>query len=269
MLTPEGSNKDKVLCTTNSVKIRSTAGTGTLLAETLNDEILIRISSVSSQKALDTNGVERDWINVRYFAANSEDPNTWGWIEGWAAEDFTDEVSKNTPGKNDVHCSNDYLRQAKMLTNARYVHAKLSDAGWTNNAIYGVLGNMETESNINPQFWQRGATIPGYGLVQWTPSSHLIDWANRRGLDPNDIDVQLERIKFEVLTNDDENPEHDAWQKNNHELKITFEEFTKSNETPECLADVFLLCYERYGTIPILERSKQARKWHDILELLK
>jgi len=129
-----------------------------------------------------------------------------------------------------------------------------------------MLGNMEKESQISPLFEQREADDPGFvfGLVQWSSATKLTNWAYAEGLDPNDIDTQLKRISHEVDTNAD-----DAWQISRHSSGMSFKDFTISSDTPERLAEIFLYCYERPGMKPQIERDKQARKWHDILELLK
>ena len=70
--------------------------------------------------------------------------------------------------------SNNYLTEAQMQGNALEVWKYFSGKGWTLNAIGGILGNMEKESNINPGLWQslkEGNYSGGYGLVQWTPAT--------------------------------------------------------------------------------------------------
>ena len=39
----------------------------------------------------------------------------------------------------------------QMEVNARYIWAYLQMQGWTLNAVAGVLGNMQSESAINPR----------------------------------------------------------------------------------------------------------------------
>jgi len=254
---------EKVLFTNDSVTIRDSAG-GNKIVAILKNEVLITDSSDKPVEAVNSAGTKRDWIKVRYFNSQDENnPNTWSWIEGWVAEEFTEEVSAKNPGKNDLYCSNEYLSQAHMLINARYVRNSLIEEKWSKNAVYGILGNMETESNVNAEFWQREASDPGFGLVQWTSATKLTNWANSKGLNPNDIDTQLKRILHEVDTNAD-----DAWQSWRHSSAMSFKEFTKSTDTPEYLAEIFLYCYERPSDKPQPKRGKQARKWHDIMELL-
>lgn len=75
----------------------------------------------------------------------------------------------------------------------------LTSLGWSSEAILGTIVNMDAESGINPQIWE-GLTVDtsgGYGLVQWTPATKLIDWCNSSGLDYTDGNAQLERVNYE------------------------------------------------------------------------
>ena len=65
-----------------------------------------------------------------------------------------------------VYSGNRYLTMAEMRVNAEYIFAYLTRKGWSKNAICGVLGNMQTESTINPSIWQslnQGNMSGGYG----------------------------------------------------------------------------------------------------------
>ena len=46
--------------------------------------------------------------------------------------------------------SNAYLSQPQMTDNAQYIADYLYARGWTQNAIAGILGNMQRESTMNP-----------------------------------------------------------------------------------------------------------------------
>lgn len=47
--------------------------------------------------------------------------------------------------------SSNSLTMEQMKLNARYIYTYLKSAGWTINAISGLLGNMQSESAINPR----------------------------------------------------------------------------------------------------------------------
>lgn len=47
--------------------------------------------------------------------------------------------------------SSQALTQSQMEVNATYIWAYLRQQGWTMNAVAGILGNMQSESSINPR----------------------------------------------------------------------------------------------------------------------
>lgn len=47
--------------------------------------------------------------------------------------------------------SSQALTLEQEQVNARYIWAYLQAKGWTLNAVAGVLGNMQSESSINPR----------------------------------------------------------------------------------------------------------------------
>lgn len=160
------------------------------------------------------------------------------------------------------------LSQSEMNLNADYVFKSLSlHNGWTVNAVCALLGNMQAESTINPGRWQSenvGSTSNGYGLVQWTPSTKYTDWCSEKGFsDPSEMDANISRIVYEVenaiqwIARDD--------------YSLSFEDFTKSNESISYLAKAFLLCYERpadQSESVQNYRSELANDWYTYLSEL-
>ena len=173
-----------------------------------------------------------------------------------AGNDTGDSVSKS-----DIVTGNKYLTLAQMTINAQYILNYLVARGWTKEAVCGMLGNMQTESTINPTIWQslnEGNTSGGYGLVQWTPATKLIEWADSEGLIYSDIDTQLQRILYEV-------DEGIQFYKTD-DYPITFKEFIVSTSSPEYLAKAFIYNYERPASYSTADtRSEQARYWFDNL----
>ena len=53
-------------------------------------------------------------------------------------------------GGNDYNSSN-ALNMSQMEINATYIWKALGSQGWTLNAVAGMLGNMQSESSINPR----------------------------------------------------------------------------------------------------------------------
>lgn len=155
---------------------------------------------------------------------------------------------------------NMYLSIEQMTVNAQEIMNQLTSRGWTKNAVAGMLGNMQTESTINPGVWESLSpnVNNGYGLVQWTPATKLISWAESEDLDYTSGDAQLQRIDWEVANNQ-------QWIATS-QYPMSFQEFKVSTLTPEYLAQVFIRNYERprYPNQPI--RSTQARYWYDNLE---
>lgn len=124
-----------------------------------------------------------------------------------------------------------------------------------------MLGNMQTESTINPGLWESRDAYNmnvGFGLVQWTPASKYIDWANERGLDYMDIDSQLKRILYELSNGG-------QWYSTSN-YPLSFASFAQSTATPEYLAAAFIYNYERPANYSTLStRQTQARYWYNNL----
>lgn len=156
---------------------------------------------------------------------------------------------------------NAFLTEEEMTINARYIYRYLTSRGWTGQAVCGMLGNMETESTINPGIWQNldeGNTSLGYGLVQWTPSTKYTSWCAERDLNPSAMGSALARIEWELANGEQYYPT-DAY-------PLTFAEFKVSTQSPTYLAMAFLLNYERPADQTQPARGTQAEKWYSILK---
>lgn len=161
-----------------------------------------------------------------------------------------------------VYSANRYLTLEEMKVNAQYIMNYLTSRGWSKNSVAGMLGNMQTESTINPGIWQNldeGNLNLGFGLVQWTPASKYINWCNQRGLVPHEMDSNLSRIEWEVENNE-------QWISTS-DYPLTFQQFKVSTQSPEYLAQAFLRNYERPANPNQPERSTQARYWFDNLDV--
>lgn len=152
---------------------------------------------------------------------------------------------------------NRFLTIEEMKENATMIYGYFISKGWTINAICGMLGNMQTESTINPGIWENlneGNLQGGYGLVQWTPASKYINWI---GNDYGDGNNQCSRLIYEL--------ENGLQWITKPNYPLSFEEFSKSSDTPYNLALVFLNNYER----PLEEvqpiRGEQANFWYKYL----
>lgn len=142
----------------------------------------------------------------------------------------------------DTFNTSEYLDDEQMDVNGFYIYSHLKNAGWTDNAIAAILGNMVAESTLNPGIWQShdiGNYSGGYGLVQWTPATKYIDWCATQGHnDPSTMDANLDRIDYEMMNNI-------QWIGTGAYDGMSFRDFAGSSETVAFLAVGFLLCYER------------------------
>lgn len=153
---------------------------------------------------------------------------------------------------------NRYLSLEEMGENAKEIHAYFISKGWTINAISAMLGNMQSESTINPGIWEsldEGNLENGLGLVQWTPATKLIQWAGASYLSG---DKQCERIQYELETGL-------QWI-STPEYPMSFEEFHNSTDTPYNLAMAFINNYERPFDSNQPIRGEQANYWYKFLE---
>ena len=156
---------------------------------------------------------------------------------------------------------NRYLTQSEMEGNACEVYSFFSGKGWSRNAIAGILGNMQTESNINPGLWQslkEHNYSGGFGLVQWTPATKYTDWATANSYTITNPTGQLKWI-------DELSETKGQWIKTSA-YSMSWSEFKKSTETAEYLASAFLKNFERAGVEKESERKSQATSWYNFLE---
>lgn len=154
---------------------------------------------------------------------------------------------------------NRYLSQSEMETNARYIYNYLGSRGWSVNSIAGMLGNMQTESSINPGIWEslNAGGGPGYGLVQWTPYTKYTDWCANKGIDPSHMDSALQRIEYELETGIQYYPTTN--------YPETFAQFKTSTKSPYYLGMAFLANYERPQNPTQPARGVQAEAWYEFL----
>lgn len=159
--------------------------------------------------------------------------------------------------------SSNTMTMEQMKVNAKYIYSFLLSQGWTKNAICGMLGNMQSESAINPGRWQSDrvggdSDGHGYSLVQWTPYTKYTNWCSENGyVDPSEMDVALARILYEVENNL-------QWIATST-YNFSFEEFIKSEESPNYLAMAFITNYERPLEPNQPSRGTQAEYWYEFL----
>lgn len=170
---------------------------------------------------------------------------------------------------------NYYLSQSEMENNAlefrAAVFSRLPSA--TLNGVAAILGNMQTESTINPGIWENlspfDVNYGGYGLVQWTPWTKYSDWAGSGW--ENNGSKQVERIvQYEAI-----DYPGTQWFSNGDapliglpvDPPITLLQLLESNQSPALLAKYFLCYYEHPGSVVASHqaRSAQALAWYEFL----
>jgi hypothetical protein len=152
------------------------------------------------------------------------------------------------------------LTLAEMTVNANYILTYLMERGWTKNAVCGLLGNIQTESSMNPARWQSdqvGDTSGGFGITQWTPATKYLDWASANGYVTTSMEGNLERIIYEVANNL-------QWF-GGVSGTLSFQEWTQSLDTPYNLAMDFIATYEHPANPDQPQRGNQAQYWYDNL----
>ena len=188
-------------------------------------------------------------LDLDYFDGTVSDWNNWA--GGGIPEQQLTWVSKNA-----------YLSESEMQNNAKIIYQTFAKQGWTLNAIAGMLGNMQQESTLSPGIWQDLDSTwieGGHGLVGWTPSTRITNWLSAHGYGPDDGDGQCAKIIEEWL-----HPEIESvWVERGY--AISFDEFTKSTESADFLASVFMDNYENPGWPAESNRRQYALYWYDWL----
>lgn len=94
-----------------------------------------------------------------------------------------------------------YLNTSEQQNNANIIINYYRSVGINDKTIAAILGNMQAESTLSPVLTERGGG-GGYGLVQWTPQSSLINHCSTLNLSPySSGDVQIQVILAEIKGN--------------------------------------------------------------------
>lgn len=172
------------------------------------------------------------------------------------------------------------LSEEEMKNNANIVIETYQKMGISDVTISAILGNMQSESSINPGRYEDAGI--GYGLVQWTPPTDLTNACQHLGLSPyTSGDIQLAVILSDVRN---EIPGLPQWLSGagsispyynsgvtSDMLGITGAQFLSNSIgwSPEKLAILFMACYLRPeydpGTNHYTQRKANAAKWYEYI----
>lgn len=178
----------------------------------------------------------------------------------------------------DFYCTNVYYEltaeQRRHNASNIFYFFKLN-YDWKTDAIAAVVGNMEAESGLSPTQVQGGASVitpsTGLGLVQWTPSTKLTEWASGAGKDWRSGYTQLQRMIVEYLAPSG-TPDHEwyAAQSGGYDYRGCYYYSTfahRENDDFDAPMDVnykagaFVVNYLRPASPSIPTRQSMARSW--------
>lgn len=155
-------------------------------------------------------------------------------------------------------------------TNAWYIYNSLKAKGWSVNAIAGLCGNVQAESQFNPgvyEGWKKRqwpSVNYGTGITQWTPSYKLFNWCKDNGdLHVYDLESQCKFLNYESLNNI-QYGRASSWPYAG-ECEPDFKHFRVSTATPFQLGKNFWYCYERPASTAEANgnaRGNNAEKWY-------
>lgn len=112
--------------------------------------------------------------NIEAYDAeyNAAVPENW-WLTDWRPKKFCYGPGPDGSGHFDRSPST-----ALIYNNAYCIIKYFKAQGWALKPICGMLGNMHSESNIQPGIWEGGNygdVQKGFGIVQWTPARKYIN----------------------------------------------------------------------------------------------
>lgn len=172
-----------------------------------------------------------------------------------------------------------------MEDNAKYFANIMRNRGWTDNAIAAAFGNWQSECRLNTNYPEKKndqpeqypvAKSPGFGLPQWTKWYYKYGvWCEKNGIqniasDDNpaaDIYHQLDYHDYECINGyiTEEGKHSNTWL-NRHGYSYTWENFKKSTDNVNELAQAYYWQYERSDAQSVGKRGDQAVKWYNFLQ---
>lgn len=153
-----------------------------------------------------------------------------------------------------------YLTQSEMENNATEFYGYFNSKGFTIESVAGMLGNLQQESNINPGMKQTASASSGWGLIQWTPSSNLTDYATAHGSVWSTGEIQTQLMWDEII-----NRYGGQWiPKPSQGYGYTGAEFSQLTDVAEA-CKAYLYERERAGVAALNKRLTYASNWYKYL----
>ena len=155
----------------------------------------------------------------------------------------------------------DALTTAQMHANAVEFYNHFYGT-MTLEAICGLLGNIQHESQLNPGQQERGyggSLSRGYGLIQWTPASDLTTWASSNGYNWYDGTAQCILLNAECYNN-----LYDVVWIPTSSYSYTWDEFKQLTNVEEAVK-AYLYERERAGVAALSNRIQYANEWYSYL----
>lgn len=153
-----------------------------------------------------------------------------------------------------------YLTQSEMENNTTEFYGYFNSKGFTIESVAGMLGNLQQESNINPGMKQTASASSGWGLIQWTPSSNLTDYATAHGSDWATGEIQTQLMWDEII-----NGYGGQWiPKPSLGYGYTGAEFSQLTDVAEACKS-YLYERERAGVEALSKRLAYANNWYEYL----
>lgn len=170
--------------------------------------------------------------------------------------------------------SNEFLPRELQVDNGNFVMSYLiNEKGWTKQSAAAAVGNMVTESTINPGLYESGIVRPwdahqrGYGLVQWTPATGLINFINSSANTGNhshdSFEGQLDCLDWNMRGGDGQYFVRSDYNYGVYAELNTGLKFISSTKDPRVLADVFIKNYLRPFEFNQPIRGDHAVRWFE------
>lgn len=177
-------------------------------------------------------------------------------INEWVNFEFLNLIHSKTPPSQPISS----LPHPKGTNDAAtQIYNICKNAGWSKEAICGMLGNLSWESSLDPtkeQYYGGG----GYGLAQWSLQDLEI-YANQAGVsDYNTIPGQMAIIIYQMNNNGGGQYIHRSTTPSEYWIEPS--DYIVSTQNPSFLAKAWMYSYEDPGIPDTYNRVEGAEYWY-------